>query len=445
MTSDVWPQHMSVGSDGALSFAGVDCRVLAQEYSTPLYVMDEEQVRSTATAYRAAYEAAGASQVFYASKALLTTAVARWVHDSGLGIDVASGGELAVALRAGVPGKDLVLHGNNKSVTELTDAVSVGVGLVVLDSFEEIARLAVVAAKAGVVQPVLVRVTLGVQAHTHEFIATAHEDQKFGFSVAAGDAAEAIRRVVKLGSLSLAGLHSHIGSQIFDAAGFEVAAARMAQFAKTIWDQQGQQIALMNLGGGMGIAYRAEDDPLDVTEMAAQIGQIVAGECAKAGIAMPALAFEPGRAIVGPAGVTLYEVGVVKTVALDEGSRMYVAVDGGLSDNIRPALYGAEYTVTLASRASTAPLALARLVGKHCESGDILVREAWLPADITAGDLVAVAATGAYTRSMASNYNYLPRPAMVSVRDGRATLMLRRETAEDLMRLDPGAEPTPDA
>jgi diaminopimelate decarboxylase len=287
---------------------------------------------------------------------------------------------------------------------------------------------------------VLVRVTVGVEAHTHEFIATAHEDQKFGLSLASGAADEAVRRIAKLPSLDLRGLHSHIGSQIFDAAGFQVAAARVVSLAQRIWDEQGIEVEELNLGGGMGIAYLESDDPLDVTEMALQIGDIVGKECAAAAIPMPALAFEPGRAIVGPSAVTVYEVGTVKPVELDRGAvRTYVSVDGGMSDNIRTALYDAEYTVTLASRESTAEAVLSRVVGKHCESGDIVVRDAWLPGDLAPGDLLAVAATGAYCRSMASNYNFLPRPAVVSAKEGSLSVLLRRETLDDLLRLDPGA------
>lgn len=416
---------------------GVDVRGLAQEFGTPLFVLDEADVRWRARAFRDAYAEAGASWVFYAAKAFLSVAVARWVHEEGLGIDVASGGELAVAMRAGVPGEALLMHGNNKSMAELQTAVEYGVGRIVIDSFEEIARVAEAAAQAGVVQQVLVRATVGVEAHTHEYIATAHEDQKFGLSASGGAAEEAVRRIAKLPSLTLVGLHSHIGSQIFDAAGFEVAAARVVALAQRIYDEQGIEIEELNLGGGMGIAYLDSDDPLDVQEMAGQIGDIVAKACAESGIATPRLAFEPGRAIVGPAGVTLYEVGTVKPVELDHGQiRTYVSVDGGMSDNIRTALYGADYTVTLASRVSQAEPMLCRVVGKHCESGDVVVRDAWLPGDLTPGDLLAVAATGAYCRSMASNYNFLPRPAVVAVADGGAREIVRRETIEDLLGLD---------
>ena len=421
-----------------MTVAGVDVRDIARDFGTPVFVLDEQDLRSRAREYALAYREAGASMVFYAAKAFLSTAVARWVTEEGLGIDVASGGELAVAMRAGVPGELLLMHGNNKSEAEIAAAVDYSVGRIVIDSFEEIARVAQAAAKAGRVQPVLVRATVGVEAHTHEFIATAHEDQKFGLSAQGGAVDEAVRRIAKLPSLTLVGLHSHIGSQIFDASGFQIAAARVVALAQRIYDEQGIELEELNLGGGMGIAYLDSDDPLDVADMAMQIGDIVAKECADAGITVPALAFEPGRAIVGPAGITVYEVGTIKLVELDHGLvRTYVSVDGGMSDNIRTALYGADYTVRLASRSSMAEPMLCRVVGKHCESGDVVVRDAWLPSDLAPGDLLAVAATGAYCRSMASNYNFVPRPGVVSVKEGDVSTVLRRETIDDLLGLEP--------
>ncbi|HEY0359922.1 MAG TPA: diaminopimelate decarboxylase, partial [Mycobacteriales bacterium] len=323
--------------------------------------------------------------------------------------------------------------GNNKSTVELRRAVECGVGRVVLDSFAEIVRLADIAAEAGVRQKVLVRTTVGVEAHTHEFIATAHEDQKFGFSLGSGDAAEAVRRVLALPSLELVGLHSHIGSQIFDTAGFEVAARRVVGLLAGLRDEHGSDLPELDLGGGLGIAYTAGDDPADLHEFAASLRTIVAYECGRQGLPVPRLSVEPGRALVGPAGITLYEVGTVKDV---DGIRTYVSVDGGMSDNIRTALYDAEYTCVLASRVSDAPPMLARVVGKHCESGDIVVKDVWLPSDTAPGDLLAVAATGAYCRSMASNYNHVLRPPVVAVADGSQRVLVRRETEDDLLRLD---------
>jgi diaminopimelate decarboxylase len=282
---------------------------------------------------------------------------------------------------------------------------------------------------------VLVRVTVGVEAHTHEFIATAHEDQKFGFSLASGAALEAVRRVVALPSLELVGLHSHIGSQIFDTAGFEVAAHRVVGLLAEIRDVFGLTLSELDLGGGLGIAYTADDDPAEVADVAKQLREIVERECGAAGIPVPRLAVEPGRAIVGPAGVSIYEVGTIKPL---DGLRTYVSVDGGMSDNIRTALYDASYTCVLASRASDAPPMLARVVGKHCEAGDVVVRDVWLPSDLAPGDLLAVAATGAYCHSMASNYNAVPRPPVVAVKGGASTVLIRRETVDDLLELDLG-------
>jgi len=424
--------------DGALVVGGCDVRQLAGQYGTPLMVLDEAEVRRRAREFRQSWGDAG--QVYYAAKAFLATTMARWVIEEGLGVDVATGGELEVALRAGVPGARLLMHGNNKSMAEIERAISAGVRVIVIDSFDEIVRVADAARRAGVVQQVLVRATVGVEAHTHEFIATAHEDQKFGLSAASSAVDEAVRRIMKLPSLSFVGLHSHIGSQIFDTAGFELAAARIVALACRLRDEQGVEVTELNLGGGMGVAYLADDDPPQIAAMSQRIVQVVRDQCQAAGLDMPRLACEPGRAIVGPAGVTIYEVGTVKPVELDHGQvRSYVSVDGGMSDNIRTALYGAQYTVVLASRESTAEPMLTRVVGKHCESGDVVVRDAWLPADLVPTDLLAVAATGAYCRSMASNYNLVPRPPVVSVNGGASQLVLRRETMDDLLAVDVGA------
>ncbi|MDT4929723.1 MAG: diaminopimelate decarboxylase, partial [Pseudonocardiales bacterium] len=313
------------------------------------------------------------------------------------------------------------------------------VGHVIVDSFEEIQRLAAIAGAAGVRQRVLVRVTVGVEAHTHEFIATAHEDQKFGFSLRDGAAARAVDAVLSAPSLEFVGLHSHIGSQIFETAGFEVAAHRVVSLAATIRDVHGVQVDEINLGGGLGIAYVTGDDPEPPKQTLERLSGIVELECASVGLRVPRLSVEPGRAVVGPSAITVYEVGTVKDVTLDGGiTRRYVSVDGGMSDNIRTALYDAQYTCVVANRVSSAPPARARVVGKHCESGDVVVRDTWLPGDVQPGDLVAVAATGAYCRSMASNYNHVPRPPVVAVRDGVAQVIVRRETEDDLLRLDMG-------
>ncbi|MGH3319386.1 MAG: diaminopimelate decarboxylase [Streptosporangiaceae bacterium] len=427
----IWPRSAErVG--GALTLGGVDVRDLADAYVTPTYVLDEDDFRSRCRDFRAAF---AGDDVYYAGKAFLSRAVARWVADEGLGLDVCTGGELAVALAAGFPPERIAFHGNNKSTAELARALEVGVGRVVVDSLEEIARLAFLAAEGGVRPRVLIRVTVGVEAHTHEYIATAHDDQKFGFALRGGAAEEAVRHVLALPALELVGLHSHIGSQVFDTAGFETAADRLVGLLARIRDEHGLEPPELDLGGGFGIAYVPADDPPDTKVLAGGLYAAVAKACGDRHVRVPSLAVEPGRAIVGPAAVTLYEVGTVKQL---DDVRTYVSVDGGMSDNIRAALYDAAYTCVLASRSSNADPMLCRLVGKHCESGDVVVRDLYLPGDLAPGDLVAVAATGAYCRSMASAYNYVPRPAVVAVRGGGARVIVRRETEDDLLRLDTG-------
>ncbi len=436
LDAKVWPRGAQ-RRDGVLTLAGVDVRALAAEFGTPVLVTDEEDVRSRAREYVEAFtgSVAGANTVAYAAKAFCSRAVLRWVTEEGLGVDVCTGGELAVALSAGIDPALITLHGNNKLPAEIEQAVAVGLGHIVVDSYEEIARLAYYAERAGTRPRVLVRVTTGVEAHTHEFMATAHDDQKFGFSLASGAADEAVRRVIALPSLDFAGLHSHIGSQIFDTAGFDVAARRVVELAARIQAEHGIAVPALDLGGGFGIAYVPDDDPPEVKTMAAGLRAIVAAQCAAVGIGEPRLTIEPGRSIVGPSTVTLYEVGTIKDV---DGIRTYVSVDGGMSDNVRTALYDASYTCVLASRSSSAAPMLTRVVGRHCESGDIVVRHCYLPADLAPGDLLAVAATGAYCRELASNYNRLPRPGVVAVRDGAARPIVRRETLDDLLRLDVG-------
>ncbi|MBF6212234.1 diaminopimelate decarboxylase [Nocardia puris] len=439
LPANVWPRNASRGEDGEVRLAGVPVRELAERFGTPLFVIDEDDFR---TRCRDMVRAFGpGAKVHYASKAFLCGEVARWIRDEGLSLDVCSGGELAVALNAGFPAERIALHGNNKSVPELEAAVAAGVGHVVVDSLYEIERLEAVAGRAGVVQDVLVRVTVGVEAHTHEYISTAHEDQKFGFSIAGGDAMEALARVFEADNLRLVGLHSHIGSQIFEIDGFEIAARRMLGLLREAIDKFGvertAQIAILDLGGGLGISYLPNDDPPPLDEFAAKLRRLVAEEADRAGLPVPTIAVEPGRAIAGPGTVTLYEVGTIKDVSLDGGlRRRYVSVDGGMSDNIRPALYQADYDCRLVSRSSESAAVVARVVGKHCESGDIVIRDTWMPADVGPGDLIAVAATGAYCYSMSSRYNQLTRPAVVAVRDGQPRLVLRRETVADLLSLE---------
>ena len=430
----IWPAT-ATRTDGVVELGGIPVTDLVRDHGTPTLLLDDAAVRARARQY-ADNET---FDVYYAAKAFLCTAMARLVADEGIGLDVCTGGELAVALAAAFPPERIALHGNNKSLDELTRAGDARVGRVIVDSFAEIERLAAVADAAGIRQRVLVRVTVGVEAHTHEFIATAHEDQKFGFSLRDGSALQAVEAVLGSPSLSLAGLHSHIGSQIFETAGFEVAAHRVVTLAAAVRDKHGVSVDEINLGGGLGIAYVPGDDPESAKQTLERLRGIVELECAAAGMRVPQLSVEPGRAVIGPGMITVYEVGTVKDVMLDGGvTRRYVSVDGGMSDNIRTALYDAQYTCTVANRASEAPPVLSRVVGKHCESGDVVVRDTWLPADIRPGDLLAVAATGAYCRSMASNYNHVPRPPVVSVADGVATTVVRRETEDDLLRLDTG-------
>jgi diaminopimelate decarboxylase len=434
----VWPRSARrVG--GEVHLGGKPVTELARAHGTPLFVLDEDDFRGRAADFATAFDGA---DVHYASKAFLCGQVARWIADDGLHLDACSGNELALALAAGFPAERIALHGNNKSLVELQLAVDAGIGHVVLDSFDEIDRLVPIAEASGRPVPVMIRATVGIEAHTHEFIATAHEDQKFGFSLATGDALTAAVRVIREPALRLTGLHSHIGSQIFDTAGFEAAAHRVVGLLGQVHQATGELLGELNLGGGFGIAYLSDDDPVAPGEVARRLRAVVAAECAALDLPVPRLAVEPGRAIAGPGTVTLYEIGTIKPVRLGSGGsgappvRNYVSVDGGMSDNIRTALYDASYTCVLANRTSDAPPALCRVVGKHCESGDVLVRDLWLPSDVQAGDLLAVAATGAYCWSMASNYNYLLKPPVVAVRDGGATEIVRRQTLSDVFALD---------
>lgn len=442
----LWASTVARDGEGRLTVGGVDVRTLAERYGTAAYVIDEDDFRMRARAFRDGFSAAfsnvGGADVYYAGKAFLCTAVARWVDEEGLHLDVCTGGELAVARRAGFPGERIGFHGNNKSVAEIRAALEYGVGRIVLDSFDEIARVCDVAAQMGTRAPVMVRVTVGVEAHTHEYIATGREDQKFGFGLAGGRAAEAVRSVLERRDvLDLRGLHSHIGSQIFDTAGFEAAARRLIGLHTDVAREHGVSMPEIDLGGGYGIAYTSQHTPMSTGVLADELADIVERELKALGdgdnAVVPRVSVEPGRAIVGPTTFTLYEVGTVKDVQLDDGHvRKYVSVDGGMSDNARPALYEADYSCTLASRSSEAGPALSRVVGRHCESGDIVVLDEYLPADVRPGDLVAVPGTGAYCRSLSSQYNHTPRPPVVAVRGGESRVIVRRETIDDLLALD---------
>jgi diaminopimelate decarboxylase len=434
----LWSSTSHKDDAGVLTVGGVALTDLVAEHGSPAYVLDEADFRARARAFRDAFSG---YDVYYAGKAFLCTTVARWISEEGLNLDVCSDSELTVALRGGVAPDRVGYHGNNKSLRDLERAVEVGVGRIIVDSFHEIDRLSSVTRALGGTARVMIRVTAGVEAHTHEYIATAHEDQKFGFSITSGDALEAIRQVLAVDGLDLLGLHSHIGSQIFDSSGFEVAARRVLALHARVSSELGVTMPEMDLGGGFGIAYTTQDDPSDPAQLATEMSKIVEHECRALGIDEPRLSIEPGRAIVGPAMCTVYEVGTVKQVALDGGAvRTYVSVDGGMSDNIRTALYDADYSATVASRSSGAAAVLARVVGKHCEAGDIVVKDEFLPGDIAPGDLLAVPGTGAYCRSMASNYNHALRPPVIAVRDGSSTVLIRRETEADLLATDVGAD-----
>ena len=434
----MWSSSVTTGAE--LSIAGMTAQTLAKEFGTPTFFIDEADFRERALAWdKALKDAFGshAGTVYYASKAFICTEVARWIKEIGIGIDVSTGGEMAVALAGCIDPAKIEVHGNNKSLGEIEKAIAVGVESIVIDSLYEIERVAEAAQKAGKVQRVLLRITPGIQAHTHESIATAHEDVKFGFSIASGAAWAAITAVRTHPSLELRGIHAHIGSQIFGYKSFEILSERLIALLAQYRDEFKSELPELDLGGGYGIAYLPGDKTVDPVEAMNALATAVTKNCATHKLQIPRVSIEPGRAIVGPTMFTLYEVGTVKDVTLENGThRRYISVDGGMSDNIRPSLYGAEYTTILANRTSTAAHVSSRLVGKHCETGDIVIREIDLPDDIVPGDLLAVPATGAYGRSMASNYNHVPRPPVVAVKDGKARVIVRRETEADLLRLD---------
>ena len=423
-----------------LTIGGVSASDLAEQFGTPLFVVDEADFKSRALSWKSALEESfgeKSGSVYYAAKSFLAKEIARWVDGVGIGIDVCTGGELAVAIAVNFPASRIEMHGNNKSEAEIRSAIEYGVRTIVVDSFFEIERVARISQELGKVQKVLIRVTPGVEAHTHEFISTAHEDVKFGFSLASGAAWDAISAIHGESSLELIGLHSHIGSQIFKSEGFAAAAQKLITLLARYRDTYGKELPELDLGGGYGIAYLPGEVTLNPLMIMNELAQIVKDECAQSGLSLPTISIEPGRAIVGPSTTTLYTVGTTKDVELDGGtSRKYVSVDGGMSDNIRPALYGAEYLAIVANRLPLGPTANSRVVGKHCESGDIIIREIALSADVQPGDLIAVPATGAYGYSMASNYNHLPRPAVIAVIDGSARLIVRREQIADLLALE---------
>ena len=423
---------------GVLAIAGCSGEKLVKEFGSPLFVIDQADFFLRAKSWRQVLDTSfGGGQLYYAAKSFICVEIAKWLKELKLGLDVCSAGELAVALAADFPASDIEFHGNNKSEGEITTAIKAGVGTIVIDSFDELTRVAEIAKSLKKTQKVYLRLTPGVDAHTHEFISTAHEDVKFGFSIASGAANEAIEKCMEQSSLNLAGIHCHIGSQIFEVEGFKIAAQRLVAVLAAFRDKYSKELAELNIGGGYGIAYTKDESGISPDVVIPAIASVIKDECAKAKLAVPRISIEPGRAIVGPTTTTLYLVGTTKSVKLDNGSeRRYISVDGGMSENIRPALYGAVYSAFLANRTSTAKLISSRVVGKHCETGDILISEINLPSDIKAGDLLAIPATGAYGRSMASNYNHISRPAVITVINGSARVILRRENEQDLLNLD---------
>ena len=437
LPSHVWPRNAARGADGAITIAGVSLSELAEEYGTPLYVFDEQDFRSRCRDMAKAF--GGPEHVHYASKAFITKRIVRWVDEEGLCLDVASLNEAKLALAAGFPPERMTAHGNNKEDEYLQLCVDNGIAHVVLDNEEELTRLNGIAAAAGRVQPVMIRVKPGVDAHTHEFIATSHEDQKFGISLSTGAAFTAAQRALEAANLSLVGLHCHVGSSVFNAEGFKLAAERVLSLYKRIHSELGVALEELDLGGGFGIPYMEYEEALDVASLAADLLEAVERTARELDITPPFVLVEPGRSLVGASAVTIYRVGTVKDVETGKADlpiRRYLSVDGGMSDNIRPALYGSDYDVRVVNRRTQGEPVDSRIVGFHCESGDILVNERRFPSDITTGDLLAFATTGAYQYMMASRYNGALRPAVVSVRDGKHQLMLRRETVQDLLALD---------
>ena len=435
----IWPASFKRDASGDIQVGGLAVGQLVAEYGTPLMVIDQEDFIGRARQVKNAFDSEAnkiqtSAKVYYASKSLLTTEVVRWVAASGLNIDVCSGGELALALAGGIDPSRIGLHGNNKSLYEIGKAVTAGVGAIVIDSEIEIERIASIAGAQDKVQNVRIRVNSGVHAYTHEYLATSREDQKFGIAVS--DAPELVAKIRSHSHLNFLGLHSHIGSQIFSVDGFIESVRRLMPLHKQLLESG--SVPELNLGGGFGINYTSADNAPEIEVFAAAISSEVAKQCQELGVAVPVLCFEPGRVISGPAGVTIYNVGTIKDVQLSSGYRKYVSIDGGMSDNARPSLYSADYSAVLSSRSSAVEPVLSRVVGKHCESGDIVVRDCYLPADINPNDLLAVAATGAYCHSLASNYNYLPRPAMIAVSEGKVKLLMRAETEADMLSRDPG-------
>jgi diaminopimelate decarboxylase len=423
---------MKINASGHLEIGGIDTVKLVEQFQTPLWVIDENGFRENCRAFRDAFQACGDSMVLYASKALCSTALCKIVAEEGLGLDVVSGGELFTAINAGFPMEKVYFHGNNKSAQELEMAAASGTGRVVVDNFYELRLLNAICREQQVKQDILLRITPGVEAHTHEFIKTGQIDSKFGFTLPGGQAREAVQAALGCDALRLVGLHCHIGSQIFEMGSFEHAADLMMQFMADIKQLSGYEFDELDIGGGFGIYYFPGDEPGQAHDWARVVVKTVRAKAVQHNLKIPRIIVEPGRAIVGPAGITLYTIGSTKEVP---GIRKYVAVDGGMADNPRPALYDSKYVAMIANKADQEAVETVSIAGKCCESGDMLIWDARLP-QIESGDILAVFATGAYNYAMSSNYNRLPRPAMLLVKDGQAHLILKRETYQDLLRND---------
>ncbi|WP_326693557.1 diaminopimelate decarboxylase [Streptomyces sp. NBC_01267] len=426
----VWPASARSVPDGDVTVGGVSLAEVADRFGTPVYVLDEAEVRGRCRAYRAAFPEA---DVVYAAKAFLCRAVAHWAEEEGLGLDVCSAGELELAVTTGFPPERIVMHGNAKSPADLRAAVRLGVGRIVVDSASEIARLAATVAP-GERQSVMVRVVPGIAAGGHAAVRTGTEDQKFGLSITDGSAQHAIAKILGQPHLELVGLHCHIGSQISSARPYVAAVRRLVGLMARVREQHGVVLGQLDIGGGHAIAYRPGEESLDTAVLASRVHAELADGCARNALPVPRLTLEPGRAVIGPAGVAVYRVLSVKRT----GGRTFVAVDGGMSDNPRPALYGVRYAPRLIGRRPTAGPAVVTVVGRHCEAGDVLADAVALPADVRPGDLLAVPAAGAYHLSMASAYNLVGRPPVIAVRDGSARVLVRRESLDDMRRRDVG-------
>jgi len=423
---------MRINIQGHLEIGGIDALELVKEFGTPLWVIDEEGFRINCRSFQEAFRPWGNTLVAYASKSLNNVAVCMIAAQEGLGLDVVSGGELFTALQAEFPPEKIIFHGNNKDPEEIRMALQVGVGRIVVDNFHELKVISDIAENMGCGADILLRITPGVEAHTHEYIQTGQIDTKFGFTLPDGQAMEGVKAALNSPRLNLTGLHCHIGSQIFDMDSFRHATSLMMDFIAQIKDETGHEIEDLDVGGGFGIYYTRGDKPTDPGEWAEAVMTTVQQKARSYNLKIPRVIVEPGRAISGPAGITLYTVGSFKEVI---GVRKYIAVDGGMADNIRPALYGAEYSAVLANKADQEPAETVSVTGKCCESGDMLIWDVKLPP-VETGDILAVFATGAYNYTMSSNYNRLPRPAMVLVNQGSADLILKRETYADIIRND---------